>query len=518
MTAIFKREQKQAGLDARTERLICTGMVVSAQVLRDLSQIYRPELMCADFTRWVADQCVAFHEQHGAAPGRHVEDLLHSAKRNGMNAQLADLASEFLSGISSEYERTDKFNEGYVVKQAESYFKARSLRIAAEDTMAFLEAGKTEEAETAWAEYKRVGRTGPEGVNPFSDTELIRAAFTQVERPLFTLPGIAGNLVNRQLVRTGFLGLMGQVKSGKSFTLMEFAKYAAKARCNVALIGIGDMSREDYALRYAVNLAGRSNDREDCGAAWVTCVDCLLNQNGTCKNPARVSKVGLPNELVVAETPHPDDAPKEYRPCSACAGTSMHVGASWWRWRKAVEPLQWGEALRLGKRFMRRLKGRDFKLEVFPSGGITPNGLDGLLARWRDYEEFIADVVVVDYLDLMASDTKFDQFRHQENSKWQGMRGLAQKWNNLVISATQSDADSYTKESLGLQNFSEDRRKYDHVTGMLGLHKTEAERRRGLARWSWLVLRRGHFGVSDQVVVAQSLSQGRPLVGSWWRR
>ena len=108
------------------------------------------------------------------------------------------------------------------------------------------------------------------------------------------------------------------------------------------------------------------------------------------------------------------------------------------------------------------------------------------------------DVVVIDYADLLATDSR-DDFRHRENLKWSNLRGLAQIFNCLVVTATQSDANSYSARTITKKHFSEDKRKLAHVTGMIGLNQTESEERDEEMRLNWVVLRRGKRGASVTV-------------------
>jgi hypothetical protein len=518
MKGMLKRGDKVEGLDSRVERLICIGLIVSARVCRELAPIAKDEMFCSDFTKWVATKALDFYKRHEKPPLRHIEDVFHKDKRAGMNSSLAESIEEFLKGISAEFEDASQFNEGYVIDAAVRYFKARSLRAAAEDARALVDEGRIEEAEKIWSNFKRVDKIASQGVNPFTNSELIKRAFERVENPLFEMPGAVGQLLSVQLHRKNFLSFRGVVGRGKTFTLQELAKCAARARLNVAFIGVGDMSEEEYTMRWLESIAGRSSDPEDCEPMWIPCMDCWLNQTGACRKNIRKGKTELPAELRELEFPHPDDAPDSYVPCSVCSEEPDFKGASWWTWREAVKPLDWAEGLELGRRFMKRLKGKDFKLQCFPSKGVTPSGLESLMERWRDYENWLADVIIVDYMDELGSDESDEQFRHREAAKWSACRGLAFKWNLLMVGADQGDTDSYTRETIGLDNFNEDRRRNDVLTGGIGINQTPAEKARGIVRWAYFKLRKGHYGLSDQVSIVQALGQGRPVVGSWWRK
>jgi len=518
----LKRSQKEKGIDPNSERLICTGLIISSRVCTELSEISEIEnLMVSDFTSWIASTCIEHYREHKSSIGIHIKDALHLAKRSqSINEYTASLVEEFLQSISSEYERSDKFNEKYVLEKiAFPYFKARAIKNKIQEADALLKSGHIEEAQEAIEKNCKVERHIEEFINPFNNQEVLKRAFERQDNPLFTLPGPAGDLINVQLHRGNFFTFRGPAKRTKSFTLLELAKAASKSRCNVAFIGAGDMTEEEYALRLATNLSGRSNLEKDCKERWSPCLDCVKNQNNSCAKPERLSRVGLSEETLNEKMPDPENAPRGYRPCSVCKDDHDFCGSSWWEKKSQVEPLTWTEALRYGNRFTRRIKGRDFKLKSFPSKAITPNKLESFLERWRDEQNWIPDVIIIDYMDEFGSDSRDDAYRHREADKWSRIRAIAMKWDCLVISADQSDSSGYTAETIGMKNFNEDRRRNDITTGCIGLNQTESEKARGIMRWSWAFLRGGaSYTPAHQVYVIQDLACGKPLVGSWWRK
>jgi hypothetical protein len=87
-----------------------------------------------------------------------------------------------------------------------------------------------------------------------------------------------------------------------------------------------------------------------------------------------------------------------------------------------------------------------------------------------------------------------------------------------VVTATQADAKSYDQDRLKLANFSEDKRKYAHVTAMYGLNqdKDDREKKIGIMRINEIVIREGEFSATNEVYVLQNLRRGQPHLGSYW--
>ena len=121
------------------------------------------------------------------------------------------------------------------------------------------------------------------------------------------------------------------------------------------------------------------------------------------------------------------------------------------------------------------------------------------------------DVIIIDYADILAPEPNTGQLniRDQINSTWKALRRLSQEKHCLVIAPTQADAASYNQTLLDLRNFSEDKRKLSHVTGMLGLNQTKEEKGRGIMRLNWIVLREDNFQTDRCLYVGQCLTLGR---------
>ena len=519
--------QKERYKDMKTKRReiknqewqqIATGMIVSDRFLREIRNIYDPKLVSIPFIKTVANWCIDYYKQFQSAPRQHIQDIYNYNARNNLDEDQAEMIGDFLATISSEHERSDKINVPYLLDQAEKQFKSSSLQILSEDVKAHLSNSNIAEAEACLSKYKRVELPTSSGLNPFTNKEAIITAFDNDSERLFALPGALGQLMNDQLVREGFIGIMGPEKRGKTFMLMELAKRAAKARCNVAFIGAGDMTQDPMVVRWHVSLAAKSNKEKYCGDLLIPVLDCVHNQTNNCRKSCRTSTCGIGIESEKETIPF-NEAPKSYCPCSVCdkLSQSRFRGAVWYERKNIPSVLTWREGLRHGRQFMKRLKGRDFKLACYPSRSINVQDIKTQLDIWEHFEGFTPDVVVIDYADILAPEsTSKGEFRHEQNETWIAMRALSQERRCLVITATQADAASYEAINLRPKNFSEDKRKYGHVTGMLGLNQTDEDKRRGIMRINWLVLREGEYKVTHMVKILQCLQIGKPMIASYW--
>jgi replicative DNA helicase len=184
---------------------------------------------------------------------------------------------------------------------------------------------------------------------------------------------------------------------------------------------------------------------------------------------------------------------------------------------KPVEALDWRAAWKAIERWKQKVFMEDglIKLSTHPNSTLTVSAMDGFFTAWEN-EGWIPDVIVVDYADILAPETKGYEFRNQVNETWKALRRLSQEKHCLVLTATQADADSYDKRTQTMKNFSEDKRKIAHVTGLIGLNQDNDEKKAGIMRLNWLALREGEFNPVRCVHVGQALNIGRPAVVSTW--
>jgi hypothetical protein len=84
----------------------------------------------------------------------------------------------------------------------------------------------------------------------------------------------------------------------------------------------------------------------------------------------------------------------------------------------------------------------------------------------------------------------------------------------LIIAPDQADAKSFKQKVLDKTNFTEDKRKLDHATGMVGINMTTNEKIRGVARYNDIVSRETEGG--KVINVGHRLQTGRPVLFSYY--
>jgi len=510
--------------DSFVERYIVTGLIVSTEYIEQIYPHWKDDVLSAPAARTIARWCLRYFEKYKKAPEREIEKIFtFELKKGTLHKDRAEQIEEVLDSLSSEYSHSSNFNVSYLLDQTRLYMKSRALENHVQAIQNLIEEGNVLEAEAEATNFTPGVGEGQIDIEPFSRKakERIRQAFKEQAKPLIRFGRDIGFFWNRQLVRDSFVAFMGPEKCGKTFMLIELAMRAWRSGCNVAFFQAGDMSEAQQIRRLAIYLARRSDRARYCNDLYIPVMDCIYNQLDTCQEENRESDYGpfvgkkiqdlyniTYDELVEGYHEYGTD----YKPCHNCR---KYRGAIWFTMRPATKPLTWLEAIEVFRKYRKRYRSK-FKLSTYSNESLTVSEIKAQLSIWEK-QRFHADVIIVDYADLLAPDPdiRHIDFRNQNNKIWQRLRSLSQEKHCIVISATQAAASSYEHDLLQLSDFSEDKRKYAHVTAMYGLNQKEEEKRIGLMRINEIVVREDEFDRRRPIKVLQRLQIGRPYLGGF---
>ena len=458
--------EKRSGRD---ERRILTGMIVDDMVLGRIAGKWERDLFRSKWANLVGGWCVKFHRQYGKAPRKAIEGLFETWAEQDKDRDTVKLVEKFLGGLSNEYRSLSKdSNSEFVIDTASKYFGKVRLEKLAERVQAGLDSGDLEAAQEVVDGYGRVNLSAADGIDVLLDKEALRQAFTKKGDPLIRWPGALGKFFGSRFERDGFISFMGPEKRGKSFWLLETAWRAMLQRRKVAFFEVGDMSQDQVLLRLASRWTGE---------------------------PVEAGTIMYPVSLRIRKD----------------------SGARVRRKKKIFKKgLSWQKAYRVANEIIRtKLKTKEslLRLVCAPNDSIGVADIKSQVERWI-VEGWIPDIIVIDYADLLAAPQGIKELRDQINKNWKGLRALSQEFHCLVVTASQSDTASYKARTMGRWNFSDDKRKLAHVTGMIGLNATEEEEDQGLIRLNWVVRREGKSIRGNCCTCAMCLDVCNPAVRS----
>lgn len=100
-------------------------------------------------------------------------------------------------------------------------------------------------------------------------------------------------------------------------------------------------------------------------------------------------------------------------------------------------------------------KGGLFKLHEFPTGQCRPSDLRRLIRRYES-QSVKFDLIVVDYADIMAPETRTGEKRLDSEQIYMDLRALAQEESIAVLTATQTNRDGIKSKVVRMEHVAED--------------------------------------------------------------
>ncbi len=451
------------------ERQILIGMIVDITVLGRINSKWQNRMFKSRWANLIAKWCISFYRKYEDVPMNQIESLFESWSSETKDKDIIKLIAKFLDSLSQEYEElAEESNSDYIIDLAGVYFNKVQLEKLTEKIQGDLDRGKTVEAVNYTLAFNQIEMGIGEGINVLQDREAIKEAFKEKEGSIIQYPGALGKFFKGTLERDAFISFMGPEGRGKSFWLEDIAFRAMLQRKRVAFFEAGDMSQNQVMRRLMIRANGRP-----------------IFPN-IIEYPVYIKKDG--DFTVSVET---ED-------------------------RVYKEKLSWRKARKVCKRIMqKKIKSKEsyFRLSCHPNSTLSVNMIQDTIQNWIR-EDWIPDVVVIDYADILLMKGYGLEGRDLINDTWKKLRAISQIFHCLVVTATQADAASYDAVIITKKNFSEDKRKLAHVTGMIGLNQSPEEKELGVMRLNWLKIRDEFFSEKKCVFVAGCLAIANPAIRS----
>lgn len=467
---------KRRKVDSQLERQILIAMIVSKPFLSIITPQMDLKLLQSSISKKICGWCIEHFKQYADAPGKSLQAIFSAWVENEKPEEESEVESiqDFLESISSEFDESPTINVQHLLNEASNYLTMRRVGVLKDELEAAMMRGDKEEALQSIQEFRTVRAGDSIGYDPLGSKQIVEDIFAEKLKPIIKFSGDTGKFLNAALVNDSLIGVQGRDKIGKTFVLFEFMEAALRCGRKVAFFQCGDLSKNQFNLRLMVRLAETPMWKSQCnGVLYPTGIRIEQINNQSAAVADRVERTfKRPIDMRLAL-----DAQNNFRRTHKIDKANPHLMFS-----------------------------------VHPNSTMNVAGIDAILQRW-DYElNFKPDVILIDYADILAPEhSKLDRYE-KTNETWKALRRLSQTRFACVITPTQSNAGAYKTNKQGMVNFSEDKRKYAHVTGMLSLNQNDDEKKNGIMRMNWIVLRESEFHADKTLWIAQCIPIGKAMV------
>jgi len=139
-------------------------------------------------------------------------------------------------------------------------------------------------------------------------------------------------------------------------------------------------------------------------------------------------------------------------------------------------------------------KGARLFVKEFPTGGASVNTIKAHLKTLQRENNFIPDIIFIDYADIMKSTTSFSEKRHLLTSIYEHLRGMSMEFNVPVITAAQTNRSGFNSSKFDLSVISESIGKAQTADVILGIARSDEDKMRKKANLMILKNRNGEDG------------------------
>lgn len=458
---------KVVKVKAKDARLVLLRMVADSAVCGAISAKWEREGLFSDrASNLIGSWAVKHFRKFGKAPRLNIRAAYDRWASNESDDEVQEFVGRFLESLSKELKQKKHVHSSVILDLAAEVFDKAKIRRINDEASAALEAGNIKLARKLMNEYRPVEVATTAGIDLFAGGAVARNAMRNMSESLIKWPQEAQRLFFGPIfAREEFISIMAGEKVGKSFYLQEIAILGVESGLNVAFFEVGDQSQNQIIRRFAAR----------CGF-----------------RPFRADTlVRIPTQM----TPN-EDMPEV-----------VHKHK---KFKDNMTPKECSLAL---KTFQKKYGPQRLMMSVHPNSSINVHGIENILRRWERELDWRADLVVIDYIDILAPIEGRADTRDQINATWKALRRLNQETHCCLVGGTQANAESYKVAKLTKSQFSEDKRKHAHVTAEISINQpTEIERSRQLCRLNWVFGRDLDVNSDKFLWCAQCLALANPMV------
>lgn len=152
------------------------------------------------------------------------------------------------------------------------------------------------------------------------------------------------------------------------------------------------------------------------------------------------------------------------------------------------------EAAKEKLRVKRRVIAENLVVKEYPTRGGSVATIRAHLQKAKEQKGFVPDLIIVDYGDIMKAGRQYQNRYEEQGAIFQELRGLAQEMKIPVLSATQTNRGSMSKEVAGMEDLGDSFDKARIMDALFMMLQKPEEREEGLFRLYGAKVRNGTAG------------------------
>lgn len=441
--------------------------ITDTSFLKTVKGVVQPKHFKNSVVRDIIKLCYNFYDITNSAPKDHLHDELVSTL-HGKKTEEKDFILHYLTRI----QEIEKPNKDYVLSRINKYVQAIEFENAAVKFIEIASQGNFEQAKELMQKALRVGVvTEDVGIKYFEEAHPTYLADNKSSSYLMPLGfSVLDERLPRGISRTDFVLVMGGFKGKKSWSCVNLGEIALFHGLKVLHVS-HELSAEDTEMRY----------------------DMSINQ--------LTSNFQNRDEKEFVEFEDYDD---DGNPIA--------------RWHVPVGSVYDTAIVMQGRKNLATFGG-NLIIKKYPMGRCTMGEINRYLDYLANYEGFMPDIVINDYIEKML--VPENAARHDAiNGMYLESKGIADERKLAMVTVSQVNRDGLEKAIMSQGDTAEDIRKIGNVDLMLALSQSKRQQNGNIMQ-AWVLANRhgdDKFGCAfnSNLKVGQLITDCWPLQTSTW--
>jgi hypothetical protein len=397
---------------------------------KTVAKIVSANLFEGDF-RTIAQRAIDFWQSHNTAPKQHIADLLADILEDPADRR----AATYRRILVQMLEVKDQINTDFVLKSMGSHVRvqqAKGVILQSAEKLDALGINGIRDVESLWRDFLKEGTNSLDPGLRLSDIDKVLEYFARVHSEFKT--GIKElDEANIVPMRGKIWVLLAPSGYGKSWLLTQLGKMAFVQRKKVLHVTL-EIETEEVLQRYYQALFGASK-----------------RDNTNKVSTLKFDRNGDLDQIV---------------------STSVEVPFTFMD--ESIRDELYTRVGHFGTR------ADNIIVKRFPMRSLTVDQLEAYLENLEALEDFVPDLVIVDYPGIMKTDEK--NHRISMGRLIENLRGLSQRRDFALAAAHQSNRISVEADMVKATHMAEDWSVVGTSDFIVTYSQTDAERQRGLAR------------------------------------
>jgi len=419
----------------------------------------KPEMFGNLYFRNIAEKAIDFYKQFKTTPKEHIADLLENELRDTNSKEL------YTTLLKALYDNKDSIHKDYVLQSLEKFVKGQNLKIAIKGAVEALQKDDIEGAEKLLESSRKSNLALFEpGTFFLKDFERSISFFDKLNTDNIIYTGITA-LDDLELcpMPNELYIFVGRSSAGKSWFLIHLAKFALMQKKKILHISL-ELDEERLKSRYFQSIFGIFGKIAE-----------LQKFNYIFKTDKLGDLVDIEQKELIDMKSMRD---KDIIPYLA---SKVHV-----------------------------FRNPNLILRYFHTGTLTIDNLKSYLDNLESFYNFVPDMILLDYLDLMK--VRQDNYRLDLGQTAVDLRGIASERGIAMVTVAQTNAKAELRGLITRKNLAEDFSKVRVADNLVIYNATRGEQKAGLARLYIDKARNTREG--DIIMINQNYSIGQFCLSS----